>query len=151
MIEKDNRFSFLIKWAIVLSAISSVSVLFALISLSNDKAELIIKIIASIVFWFGLFVEQAFIWRANSLRKESEGYADKKLNLLKLGIFSVCKNRYGLVADAALLLSIIAYIICAVGDFGSNKFQIVLIFVVLLSFRMHCILNGKNFCKWILE
>lgn len=130
--------------AIICSLISSVSLLFSMLDV-NDSKDFVFKIFASSLFWIGLIAEQIFIWKVNKFRKNMES----KLSVRKIqglpGICSFFKTESGFIADIVLILSFITCIVLAIGNWGVNVTQYIFIFLLVLSFRLHCILNGKNF------
>lgn len=127
----------------VFSAVSSLSVLLIIINVEESK-KLIVSIIASILFWLGLIAEQVLVWSANKQRKKLEqsfGYKEQGLP----GIVSFFKTKTGKTADLIFAVSTVTYIILLVGNWGENTVQYVFLFLMFLSFRLHCIANGKNY------
>ena len=135
----------LLIFSIVCSFASSLSILSCIFIKRNDAASLVIKIVFPLMFWIALFCEQFLFWKSNSIRKEilkTENY--RRLNS-KIGLISIFQNYYGAAADIVFVISFVLVIIFLI--FGTKKqaIQYILIFLLVLSFRLHCILNGKNF------
>lgn len=106
---------------------------------------MIIKIVFPSVFWIGLLAEQFFFWKSNSIRKEilkSGKFQKLKSNI---GLISMLQNKYGAVADIVFVISLVVLLVLMIIGIGEKTAQYVLIFLLVLSFRLHCILNGKNF------
>lgn len=131
--------------SIIASAISSFSVIICAFVGKNESADKVITILFPIVFWVCFLAEQFFIWNANSIRKrlENEGKISRVYG--RLGILSVLQTREGTIADMILILSLIIFVALLLLGIGEEFIQYLFIFFIVLSFRMHCILNGKNF------
>ncbi len=130
-------------FAIIASTISSLAILAAAL-VELDGKNKIILIAAALIFWLGLILEQIMIWQANHLLnrklKKDDGWHKRRI-----GIFSVAACGEGLIADIVLLMSIMALFFCHRFSIGETLIQYVLVCLIVLSFRMHCILNGKNY------
>lgn len=128
------------------SLISSFSLtLIPIVSVSEDRK--ILGILISIVFWAGLVGEQFFVWSANTYRKRMEhakGRFPKKV-CGRPGIISVFTTPEGLAADILFTVSLTAFIVVSVMKIGEDVLQYALISCVILSFRLHCLLNGINY------
>ena len=111
----------------------------------SDNADQTIKIIFPLVFWIGLLIEQYFIWNANSFRKKLESEGKLRRIRGKPGAVSILQTEEGAVTDLILVISLIVFVILLLFGIGKGFPQYLFIFFVVLSFRMHCILNGKNF------
>ena len=131
--------------SLVFSVISSMTILFC-IALQND---LIVNkcfiVVFPILFWLGLIFEQFFLWRANKIRKKIEGTGRYERALGRPGIVSFFQNRAGAVSDILLGFSFLCLVIFIALQKGENSMQVLLITVLVLTFRFHCILNGRNF------
>ena len=129
--------------ALVFSVISSLPILFCILDLRNDSAEKALIFASSITFWVGLLFEQCFIWLADSQRKKTE--KNKKQKGVRPGIISFFKTKLGKVSDITFILSVVAFMIMVTADISVNVGQFVVLFLIVLSFRFHCITNGKNY------
>ena len=123
----------------VFSAMSSLSILFCIILQNTDTGSM--KKWLAIVLIF----EQLFFWRANQIRKmiESSGKYGKARG--RPGILSFFQNRVGTISDVLFGLSLLSLIILMVLHIGESAIQFLLIALLVLTFRFHCIFNGKNF------
>ena len=63
----------------------------------------------------------------------------------KIGLISFFKNKPAAMADVALLLSLIGWIIVMIVTDGFGYICFVFASLFVFSFSMHCILNGKVF------
>lgn len=142
---KCQKFALYVDFSIVCSCLSSISLLAGLFTDLNQVTDIIIKIIFPLSFWVGLGFEEFFIWKADSLRKEIEYYEDYRKIRGKPGVLSISKTKSGAIADLLLLASLLFFVLFIFTGFGEKVIQNILIFLLVLSFRLHCILNGKNF------
>ena len=64
----------------------------------------------------------------------------------RVGLFSIFSNRYAIFADAVFLISLIAFILSLIlSNVPGAMITYILLSVVVFSFCMHCILNGRIF------
>lgn len=131
--------------SIIFSVISSLSILSIVFLNKSESLDNVLRIVFPIVFWLGLVGEQFFIWRANSIRKSIEKSGKVRRIKSGIGIISFLRTEAGLIADVVLALSFITLLILIIFSIGENVVQYIFIFLLVLSFRLHCILNGKNF------
>ncbi|WP_294953157.1 hypothetical protein [uncultured Eubacterium sp.] len=111
----------------------------------NEKSYLMIKIVFPLIFWLGLVAEQYFFWESNKIRKEILNKGNyRKLNA-KIGLISFLQNKYGAIADLIFFVSLIILSLLMIVKVGEKSVQYIFIFLLVLSFRLHTILNGKNF------
>lgn len=89
------------------------------------------------IFWLGLIIAvvmQILI----SLKLKME------VTKNRIGVVSFFKNKYAVVFDALMIVSIIITVILLIKH--TNSFIVFLIIsLLIISFEMHCILNGKYF------
>ena len=130
--------------SLIFSAVSSGAVLLCIMNPTKDAAEQALIYSASSIFWAGLILEQIFIWMANAKRKKTADKNEKK-DKSRPGIISFFKTRLGKISDIVFILSFITYIIMLVTEVGIDFSQYVILFLIVLSFRFHCISNGKNY------
>lgn len=128
------------KLSVACSFISSLSIVFLAFYAGETKMT-VPKLLVALVFWIGLIAEQILFWKANSMRKKMLGEKSKG----KIGLLSICKNKFANAADIVLLVSLILLILFAAFGILENIVQYILCFIIILSFRLHCILNGQNF------
>ncbi len=129
--------------SIISSVISSLSLMAAM--LVNPEGENKgILLIFGLIFWIGLIVEQICFWRSYVFMKE---IAHQKKRRLKgrAGIVTFAASTEGFVADVVFAISLISLIICVSFSIGEAILQYILICFIVLSFRLHCIMNGKSY------
>lgn len=140
-----SKFTRLINTAIVCSFISSFALLSCTFIGMNDISDKIIGMIFPIIFWLGLIAEQILIWKSNAIRKEIENIGGTRKFRGRPGIINIWKNRYGAIADIVCIVSLLLSVVFMIIGIGEKAIQYILIFLLVLSFRLHCILNGQNF------
>lgn len=138
---REDKCRFYAKLSLFFSVISSLPILLCILNPKSDKDERTVIFITSAVFWAGLIAEQAFIWLANFQRKK---LSDNKKGGYP-GIISFFKTKVGKVSDIILIISVIAFIIMSTAEISVNVVQFIILFLIVLSFRFHCITNGKNY------
>lgn len=133
------------KWIILClvgSVVSSMALLPAALVNSEGKYKVLL-IAFALLFWLGLILEQVSIWQADGVMKAE--MRKEKAFPWRVGLLSFAATREGLAADMLFAISLIILLICIAFQLGESILQYVLISLVVLSFRMHCILNGKNY------
>ena len=143
MSEIKKKHSLLFVTSVVYSAISSLSLLAAILVNSEGKNKEIL-IAFGLVFWIGLILEQILFWRANRLMRIAIT-RDKRRIRGKPGIISLSTYMEGLVVDAVFIISLIAFMVCIAFGLGESLMQYIFICFMVLSFRLHCFLNGRNY------
>ena len=131
-----------LKFAMVGSVISSIPI--AGYAFFEGKSSGILAA-AAIVFWIGLLIEQICLWNANAARKRDlKENPPKRKSRQRIGIFEFASTKEGVIADGAVLLSVLGLIVCKI-FFKNSILEFEFLFLFVLSFRLHCILNGRNF------
>ncbi len=105
-------------------------------------------IIPGLLFWGGLVVGIAFqivlevrrraFFAAYNVRRE-------KMQKPRNGFLTFGSNQAAIIADFTLAVSGVAAILTYILTKGSGYICFFLIAIVLLSFFLHCILNGRNY------
>lgn len=131
--------------SIVFSVISSVSIIAIVFLGKNELFDKVLSIVSPIIFWLGLIGEQFFIWKSNSIRKSIEKSEEFRKHKSGIGIVSFARTEAGLIADVIFTISFITLLILIICSIGESNLQYIFIFLLVLSFRLHCILNGENF------
>ena len=132
----------LLALSVLLSVISSAAILFVIIAVQQNAKWASIPI--SLLFWAGLIGEQICFWIANARLKRISADGASHLRP-RIGILAVGQTLYGAIADVIFVLSLPAFLLCSFLHIGEANMQYVLSFLLVLSFRLHCILNGKNY------
>lgn len=143
MSETKKKHSILFCFSVAFSVISSLSLMAAILVNSEGRNKEIL-IAFGLVFWIGLILEQVLFWRANRLMRIAIT-KDRRRIRGKPGIISLSTYMEGLVVDAVFIISLIAFIICIAFGLGESLMQYIFICLMVLSFRLHCFLNGRNY------
>lgn len=143
MSELKRKHSVLFGTSIICSVLSSLSLLAAILVNSEGKNKEIL-IAFGLIFWVGLTLEQVLFWRANHIMRIAIT-RDKRRIRGKPGIISLSTYMEGLVVDAVFIIALIAFIVCIAFGLGESLMQYIFICLMVLSFRLHCFLNGRNY------
>ena len=138
---KQDRVGWVLLWLSVLG-FGSMSVSFLLMPIEG------LELLPGILFWGGMLIglsfqialearRRVFFRRYNTKRERMQ----KPLN----GFLSFAANKAALVADCILAVSIVATILAFLLTKGTGYVCYVCIAVMLMSFCMHCVLNGRNY------
>lgn len=145
MRSKIRDFNLFVTLSIVFSVVPSASIIACIFIGTNEATNKILRLVFPMVFWLTLIAEQVFIWRANSLRKYFEETVKKRRIRMNPGIVSILQTEAGAIADIVFAVSLVVFVILMATGIGEKAIQYIFIFLLVLSFRLHCILNGKNF------
>ena len=145
MIKEAKQFILMMNTSIGFSVLSSVAITLCFWGVRSAELNDIFRFIIPIIFWTCLIAEQICIWRANALRKRLESIPEYKVQTGKPGIISFMQTKAGKVADVLFAVSVVLYIAFEIAKFGTRSYQFIVLAIIVLSFRMHCTLNGKNF------
>lgn len=145
MRHKMKLFSKSLMSSMFFSTISSLTLLFciALQNIEGINKWLVVGI--PVLFWIGLVLEQFFLWRANAIRRGIEGTGKFERARGRPGIISFFQNHPGAVCDVLLGVSFLCLIFFMIFHIGENSIQFLFITFLVLTFRFHCILNGRNY------
>lgn len=143
MSELKRKHGFLFIASVTSSVISSLSLMAAILVNSEGKNKEI-RIAFGLIFWVGLILEQVLFWRANHIMRIAIT-RDKRRIRGKPGIISLPTYMEGLVVDAVFIIALIAFIVCIAFGLGESLMQYIFICLMVLSFRLHCFLNGRNY------
>lgn len=140
-----KKFSMKINLAVVVSILSSVSILACVFLGKQEEWDRFIRILFPLVFWVGLILEQILIWSANSVRKKLDVQPKPYYSYGRIGFLSVFQTDEGVIVDLIGALAVEVFILLLIFQEGKGFTQYFLIFLIVLSVRLHCIFNGKNF------
>lgn len=143
MSELKRKHAVLFITSLVCSVISSLSLLAAILVNSEGKNKEIL-IAFGLVFWIGLVLEQILFWKANQLMKIAL-LKDRRRIRGRPGIISLSTYMEGFVVDIVFVVALISLVVCMAFGFGETLMQYILICLMVLSFRLHCFLNGRNY------
>lgn len=132
--------------SVLCSFLSSVPIVLIPVAKGNEDNK-VFAVMIPIIFWLGLTGEQFFIWRANFYRKklqQTNGRYPKRIRG-RPGVISFFMTLEGMAADLLFLVSLIVFVVIALLHKGESVLQFILIFCLILSFRLHCTFNGINY------
>ena len=138
-----RKHSLCFTFSLIFSVISSI-MLSGAIFVNSDGKNKVLLLISGIAFWVALLLEQIFFWWANHLMKKSDAKNSRYIRS-KPGIFSFGTSIEGIVADAMFVISLVVLLVCTGFGIGEEIAQYIIICLLVLSFRLHCFLNGKNY------
>ena len=145
MNKEVKQFCLMVNASMVFSVLSSAAISLCLWGVRSEELNKIFIFVIPVIFWTGLVLEQVCIWRANSLRKQIELLPECRTQNGRPGIISFWQTKAGKGADVLFAVSVVLYIAFEIAKFGTRSYQFIVLTLIVLSFRMHCILNGKNF------
>lgn len=134
-----------VKKEIVILTISIISYFllaasFLFMPLENEQ----LQIMAGVMFWVFLIlgiVSQVLlaIWFRQACSKNKEWRIQKQ----RIGIFTIGKNKFSVVADIVLLISAVTFVVLMIFTRGTGYISYIVLTILVFSFSMHCVLNGK--------
>lgn len=134
-----------VKKEIVILTISIISYFllaasFLFMPLENKQLQMM----AGVMFWVFLIlgiVSQVLlaIWFRQACSKNKEWRIQKQ----RIGIFTIGKNKFSVVADIVLLISAITFVVLMIFTRGTGYISYIVLTILVFSFSMHCVLNGK--------
>lgn len=142
LIKKIKLFFWL---AVICFTVSSMSFLFLPHAFENSlNRERNEYFIIGTVFWLFLVLGVLLLFHANTFRRE---FAKTRLGgdyrmKSRIGILMFFVNIPGTVSDVIFIISLIAFIVILTVDVRS-KIIYVIFALLILSFEMHCIFNGR--------
>lgn len=113
---------------------------FLFMPLENEQ----LQIMAGVMFWVFLIlgiVSQVLlaIWFRQACSKNKEWRIQKQ----RIGIFTIGKNKFSVVADIVLLISAVTFVVLMIFTRGTGYISYIVLTILVFSFSMHCVLNGK--------
>lgn len=102
-------------------------------------------LIAGLVFWISIIM--GIVTQCVLSHRRKTWYVIHRIRKVrstqKVGLISFFKNAYAVVADVAMIASLIGLIFAMIVTKGTGYICYVLVSLFVFSFSMHCILNGK--------
>ncbi len=107
-------------------------------------------VIVGVVFWLFAFIGYGLLIVADSARKKAmrSMVELQPISKERPGIITFFSNVYAAAADTTMILSFVLFIAINFTEFRTSYFAYILLFLLVYSIHMHCLLNGKN-CKAI--
>lgn len=138
----------LLRMAVACAILSTVAFLcIPLCDAFGEGIEKMLSIVIASVFWGLLMLEQVFFWMANRGRKKMEKSFFCKKQLIKgsSGLSTFGPNKEARMCYIVLCMSAVSTLSLVIFRVQVDWLVILSIALLLLSFNLHCILNGKNY------
>lgn len=116
-------------------------------NIEGTKAQQMMAYIIAFLFWASIIGEVVLVRLASRERKRLDRKLckGKEINQSLFGVFSFFKNKEAIVTDIILFLSVILLGVIIWTNVKTSWIIIGVVSVLVLSFNLHCILNGKNY------
>ena len=119
------------------------------VTAAGEENKNIISYPIAAVFWIGIAAGIIFLIAACSKRRkiEAQNRSDEKFvkRSFGIGVLSFFRNAEATVCDIIFILTVVAVIVTVVLSVNSEWLIITLTALLLISFTLHCFLNGKNY------
>ncbi len=138
-----NKIKKLFWFAVAILTVMSATILVMPFSANINDRRAVVAV--GLTFWVSAIVGYTLLIFANRERKKfifNKLDRDFSMNF-KIGILSFFSNIPASVADAMLIGSSFAFIVIRFTNWQSEYISYVLLFILFLSFNMHCIFNGR--------
>lgn len=96
-------------------------------------------------FWLSLFLLVISSLLIDVLRRRSKSFKRIQQGERQIGIISFCKNRYAVIADISLAISLTGMACLCIFRTTAQFLMFLFLSFSIFSFGMHCILNGMNY------
>ena len=138
----SKKFKLLLAVSMAGSVLSSFAVLGLLLLRDDPQTDALVSLVFPLAFWLGLIGEQVLFWLAwRGCRTGAQGGVPDKG---RIGLFAPFRTKAGGAADVVFLLCLAGVILLTSLNIQSGVLSLLLISFMILSFRLHCILNGKT-------
>ncbi|MBE5872839.1 MAG: hypothetical protein E7287_00370 [Lachnospiraceae bacterium] len=119
----------------------------AFVSIEGTTIQKVAAYIVAFMFWTSIIFEILLAHWSDGERKQLDRYVlrCREIRRAPSGIFSFLKNTEAMVADILLFVSVAALGIILWMQIKTSWIIISVLSIFVLSFSLHCILNGKNY------
>lgn len=99
------------------------------------------------IFWTSMLIGYGFIFVIDSRRKRfiKQNKLQQKQTKLLPGAIRFFSNRPASIFDILFVISLVGLITCEFTSYKGEMVTYVLLALVVLSFHLHCMFNGKNY------
>lgn len=125
-------------------ALLAISVCLMPIGSNLKEQTTIIMYVSGVAFWIGLIGTIFMAVKINNSRKKSYRFNERFGDHKQLGVIHFLQNTEAIIADIAMFVSIVAFIIAKIW-ISEISVSFILLAVFIFSFGMHCMLNGINY------
>ena len=125
---------------------------FLIMPIGNTVTEVSMKwfnILTGTLFWGALICGIVlYILYSNECKKQYKNIKGKRdfYNKKRFGLISFFSNRYAVISDVGLFISILLFAILMIFSDRTSYLCYVAIMLSALFLALHCIFNGKPFC-----
>lgn len=133
--KRNNIIKFVLMSIICFSASSIMIALFYFIDIQNNFFFKFLGYFLPALFW--VCIACAVVFQILLRTKY-------KVSGKKFGLITFFKNKFAIIADIIMILSLIVTVIIVIMN-ATSFISFIVIAILLFSFEMHCILNGKYF------
>lgn len=116
-------------------------------NIEGTKTQQIMAYVIAFLFWSSIIGEIVFVRISSNERKKLDRklHKGREINQSLPGVLSFLKNREAIVADIILFLSVTLLGIIIWTNVKTGWIIVGVVSALVLSFNLHCILNGKNY------
>ena len=125
-------------------ALLAISVCLMPFGSSLKEKTAILMYLSGAAFWIGLIGTIFMAVKINNSRKNSYRFNERFGNHKQFGVVHFLQNTEAIIADIAMFVSIVAFIIAKIW-ISEIIVSFILLAVFIFSFGMHCMLNGINY------
>ena len=131
--------------SVVCQFLMSASILFMPSAVQIGQQDRKMTVLVGLVFWVSAIFGYALLIMANLERKRfinRKADGDVKMNYCP-GIAGFFTNIAATVADVAMILSFLLFVIVSFTEWKYDYISYVLLFMSVFSLHMHCMFNGR--------
>lgn len=144
--KKDITLMKLVFISLFVSSFSVILSVFADYKASDFR--IVLGYIGAVLFWICLIIGYVLLWMISKHRKEFERTnkpAHRFKKSKKPGIIRFLSNKYAMIADVAMVVSLIVTLVFIFIPSLNQNVAVVFVACLIFSVHMHSILNGLNF------
>lgn len=142
---KLNQYVFM---SIVIACLQFVLIIcISFVSIEGTMIQKTLAYIIAFLFWISIIFEIVLVRLSDKERRKSgkRFYIRRKINQSPIGMFSFFKNKEAIVVDIIFIISIVSIVIIICMHAKASWIIISVVSIFILSFNLHCILNGRNY------
>lgn len=144
----ENKLNLYVVLSIGMACLQFVLILcIPFLNIEGETKQQIISYIVAMLFWMSIFAEVLLARLSDRVRRKLERklYRDKEIKNSMAGIFSFFKNTEAMIADIVLFVIVLLLGIIIWLHIKAIWVIIGTVSVLILSFSLHCIFNGRNY------
>ncbi len=127
--------------------VMAATVLFMPLAVESRNTGQTFIIAVGLIFWISALLGYCAVTVAGILRRKILKTAKSSALSLKgrVGLFSFFSNVSATVADLTMIASAVLFVIVNITELKTSYFAYIVLFLLIFSIHMHCLLNGKIF------